>query len=172
MLKLYPSRSNKSKHFQTKSKISWKSGVEWTSCNYDVFFIFRFLHFESVGRRFESCRAYHKNHRVIIHCYRPIVFSWYWACSSKSAKKLKHDILESLNITKTNGYCSFPFANPYKISMIDVVPDGEIKGECNFVGCDDAIWTFFGFCWLGLNWLGADCWEPHKNWTCQAFNSL
>ena len=35
--KLCPSRSNISKWFQTKPKVSWKSGIESTGCNYNIF---------------------------------------------------------------------------------------------------------------------------------------
>ena len=34
------------------------------------------------------------------------------------------------------------------------------------------IYEIFGFCSLGLNWLGTDYWEPHKNLTCQNLWSL
>jgi hypothetical protein len=35
--KLCPSRSNISKQFQTKPKVSWKIGIELTACNYSIF---------------------------------------------------------------------------------------------------------------------------------------
>jgi len=35
--KLCPSRSNISKQFQTKPKVSWKIGIESTGCNYNIF---------------------------------------------------------------------------------------------------------------------------------------
>jgi hypothetical protein len=41
--KLCPSRSNISKWFQTKPKVSWKSGIESTACNYDVFGFSKYL---------------------------------------------------------------------------------------------------------------------------------
>ena len=65
-------------------------------------------------------------------------------CSFKSNRKLNHDILDSLDKSKTPGHCRFPLTNLQKGPMIDFVPKVIITKNCRLhnqlFACND----FFG----------------------------